>query len=53
MDAEVIEPEIPEVGMVEDNEEGEEEDKSTEDEATGQPPPASPQGNGGYNLQNN
>ena len=47
VDEEVIEPEAPEVGMVEENEEGE------EDKATGQPPPASPQGNGRYNLRNN
>ena len=53
VDEEVIEPEVPEVGTVEENEEGEEEDQPTEDEATGQPPPASPQGNGRYNLQNN
>ena len=53
VDEEVIEPEAPEVGMVEENEEGEEEDQPTEDDATGEPPPASPQGNGRYNLQNN
>ena len=53
VDEEVIEPEAPEVGTVEENEEGEEEDQPTEDEATGQPPPASPQGNGRHNLRNN
>ena len=53
VDEEVIEQEAPEVGAVERNEEGEEEDQPTGDEATGQPPPASPQGNGRYNLRNN
>ena len=53
VDEEVIEPEVPGVGTVEENEEGEEEDQPTEDEATGQPPPASPQGNSRYSLRNN
>ena len=53
VDEEVIEPEAPEVRTVEENEEGEEEDQPTEDEAAGQPPPASPKGNGRYNLRNN
>ena len=53
VDEEVIEPEVPEAGTVEDNEEGEEEDQPTEEAATGQVPPASHQGNGRYNLQNN
>ena len=58
VDEEVIEPETPGVGMVEENEEGNNmEDQPAEDVATGQPPPALPQGNNGaegrYNLRNN
>ena len=53
VDEEVIEPEVPEVETVEENEEGEEEDQPTEEEAKGQLPPVSPQGNGRYNLRNN
>ena len=58
VDEEVIEPETPGEGMVEENEEGkDEEDQPTEDVATGQPPPAPPQGDDGaegrYNLRNN
>ena len=54
----MIEPETPGVGMVEENEEGNnEEDQPAEDVATGQPPPALPQENNGaegrYNLRNN
>ena len=58
VDEEVIEPETPGVGTVEENEEDkDEEDQPTEDMATGQPLPAPPQGNDGaeerYNLHNN
>ena len=58
VDEEVIEPEAPGVGTVEENEQGEGEvDQPTEDVATGKPPPAPPQGNNNadrrYNLHNN
>ena len=58
VDEDVIEPEAPGVGTVAENEEGEgEEDQPTDGAATGQPPPAPPQGNnnadGRYDLRNN
>ena len=58
VDEEVIEPEIPGVGAVEENEEGkDEEDQVAKDVAMGEPLPAPPQGNdsadGKYNLRNN